>query len=112
MTTKRDPADISRADHEHGSFKTAEHVINLILKSAAKWNNDGVPLYVATYSYNDHGAPVWTVSPLRMALAQSVPEEGWIGDDVYGGEGIVLIGDRHDNQEIVFQQTSTQKEGH
>ena len=109
-TSKRDPSDISRADDEHGSFKTAEHVINLILKSAAEWHNDGVPLYVATCVGSEDGKQVWRTSPLRTALRLPVPEDGWMGDDVYGGEGVVLIGDIIDNQEIVFGPTPIARE--
>ena len=88
---------------EHGDWRHAADVINMITKHAALWRNGTCPLYVATPEHFNAG---WRVSPLRQVLRMPLPEMEWLSEDVLGGEGLVFIGDQLDSQHVVFRDAS------
>lgn len=114
---------------EHGDWRHAADVINMITKHAAIWRNGTCPLYVATskgnHTYADPDAPVWSeasrlhpprfpawsVSPLRQVFRLPLPEMGWSSEDVLGGEGLVLIGDPSDVRELDFRKEAEREQG-
>ena len=91
---------------EHGDWRHAADVINMITKHAALWRNGRCPLYVATVEHvpDTDPKPVWSVSPLRQVLRMPLPEMGWSSEDVLGGEGLVFIGDESDVRVVDFRK--------
>ena len=103
---------------EHGDWRHAADVINMITKHAALWRNGTCPLYVATYArpFNQpktepDPTPVWSVSPLRQVLRMPLPEMGWSSEDVVGGEGLVFIGDESDVRCVNFRKEAAREQG-
>ena len=93
---------------EHGDWRHAADVINMITTHAALWRNGTCPLYVATPEHFNAG---WRVSPLRQVLRMPLPEMGWSSEDVLGGEGLVFIGDQVDSQHVNFRKEDAREQG-
>lgn len=47
---------------------------------------------------------MWSVSPLRQVLRRPLPEMGWSSEDVFGGDGLVFIGDESDVRVVDFRK--------
>ena len=91
---------------EHGDWRHAADVISMITKYARQASQGQVPLYVATVAHvpDTDPNPVWSVSPLRQVLRRPLPEMGWSSEDVFGGEGLVFIGDESDVRVVDFRK--------